>query len=52
MDWGRLLRAIEAEHVEQLETRRSAYLAGKIEKLSSEEWERIAEHDRWLETPP
>lgn len=52
MDWMRFLRALDAEQIESIEERRLAYLGKKISELRSEEWERIAEHDEWIEAPP
>lgn len=49
MDWLRFWRAIEAERIEQLEDRRSAFLAGKLKDLPAEDWEQIAEHETWID---
>ncbi len=48
MDIARYFRALEAESIELLETRRSLMIAGKLEQsdLSPSDWEQITEHDR------
>lgn len=48
MDWGRFLRAIEAQEIERVEFRRKAYIGGKVEKLDKAEWAAIKAHDDLL----
>lgn len=45
MDWGRFMRAVGAEHIETLETKRKMHL-GQMDKFSESEWNEIIEHDR------
>ena len=50
MDWNRFLRSLEAERAEQIEVRRSLYLAGKLkaDDISADEWEVIEAHDAMM----
>lgn len=50
MDWNRFLRSLEAERAEQIEVRRSLYLAGKLkaDDISTDEWEVIEAHDAMM----
>ncbi len=50
MDWNRFLRSLEAERAEQIEVRRSLYLAGKLkpDDITSDEWEVIEAHDAMM----
>jgi hypothetical protein len=51
MDWGRYLRAIEAEHIGDIEEKRQMQISGIIEPkdVSAAEWESIQEHTQWIE---
>jgi hypothetical protein len=51
MDWGRYLRAMEAEHIGNIEEKRQAQISGIIEPkdVNAAEWEAIQEHTEWLE---
>lgn len=51
MDWLRLCRALDAEHIEQVEERLSAHYAGKLKELSQADWEQVALHETWLRDP-
>jgi hypothetical protein len=51
INYGRFLRAVEAERMETLERRRTLYLEGKVEQLSADEWERVMAHDAMVEEP-
>ena len=44
MDWGRFLRAIEAQAIERIEDRRVRGIE-KPTSLEPEDWEAIREHD-------
>lgn len=46
IDWGRLMRAKEAEHVRNVEELRLQHMAGKIEadKIQPDEWAAFKEH--------
>ena len=50
MDWNRFLRGLEAERAEQIEVRRSLYLAGKLkaDDIPADEWEVIEAHDAMM----
>ena len=48
MDYGRLMRALSAGHVEAVEMRRALYLADKA-KPTDDEWAAIRDHDEWVE---
>lgn len=55
MDWGRFLRAHEAQMRIDAETVRRAHLAGQIEAnaIPAETWALIAEHEQMMmESPP
>ena len=47
MDYGRLLKAFQAERVEGIEARRALHNAGKYEP-TAEDWAAIRDHDEWL----
>ena len=47
MDYGRLLRAFQAERMESIEARRALRNAGKYEP-TAEDWAAIRDHDEWL----
>lgn len=47
MDWPRYLRALAARRVEQVEQRREVGIADS-DKLTTEEWEAVEEHDKLL----
>jgi hypothetical protein len=49
IDYGRFLRAVEAERMEAVERRRALYLEGKLEELSAAEWEIVKAHDAMAE---
>jgi len=51
IDLNRLMRALEAKRMEAVETRRTLFLAGKIEadKISPDEWNLIAEMDELMQ---
>lgn len=51
MNWGRYLRAIEAEAIGAVEERRALQITGTIKTLTADEWERVKEHDRLLRGP-
>lgn len=50
MDWNRFLRSLEAERAEQIEVRRSLYLANRIkaDEISAAEWDVIDAHDAMM----
>lgn len=48
MDWGRYLRAMEAQHMGEIEAKRDAQIAGNT-KLTPDEWEQVMAHDALLE---
>ena len=50
MGWPRYLRAMQAEKIEAVEERRKLFMSDRIEAsdLTSDEWEAIREHDRWI----
>ena len=47
MDWGRFMRAIEAQHIERMEERRERGIE-KPDSLTPDDWQIIAEHDELL----
>lgn len=53
MDWGRFLRAHEAQTRIDAETVRRAHLAGHIEAkaIPAETWALLAEHEQMMEPP-
>ena len=50
MDYGRFLRAVEAERMEGLERKRRLYLDDKLKAkdMTEAEWAAFAEHDRMV----
>ena len=48
MDWFRLLRAVEAEHIERVEDRRDMHNKKQIKAkdISQADWDSILEHDQ------
>lgn len=50
MDYGRFLRAVEAERMEALERKRRLYLEDKLKAkdVTEDEWDALAEHDRMM----
>jgi len=51
MDWGRYLRAVEAEHIGNIEEKRQAQISGLIEpkNITAAEWDAILVHTEWME---
>lgn len=50
MDWGRYLRALEAEAIQAVEIKRTDALAKQnFDALTATEWERIQRHDELME---
>lgn len=47
MDWGRFLRAIEAQAIERVEEKRIRGIE-KPDSLEAEDWEAIREHDELM----
>lgn len=47
MDWGRYLRAMEADHMQTIEDKRIAQINGdiKADAITPEEWEQIKAND-------
>ena len=50
IDWGRLLRAREAESIRNTEELRLQHMAGKVEadKITTEDWAAFREHSELL----
>lgn len=50
MDWGRFLRAVDAERIESIERRRLLFLndKAKADILDDDEWAQIDEHDEMV----
>lgn len=49
IDYGRFLRAVEAERMEAVERRRLLQIDGKLEELSAADWEMVKDHDAMVE---
>jgi hypothetical protein len=47
MDWGRFLRAIEAQAIERVEEKRVRGIE-KPDSLDADDWAAIAEHDELI----
>lgn len=47
MDYGRLLRAFQAERMESVEARRAMWQAQKYQP-TDDDWAAIRDHDEWL----
>jgi hypothetical protein len=47
MDYGRVLKAFQAGHIEGVETRRALWVQQKAQ-LTDDDWAAIREHDDWL----
>jgi hypothetical protein len=52
MDYRRLMRALAAQSVLEVEGRRSLLIKGVIKELSDEEAEAIAYHDQLVDVSP
>ena len=52
MDYRRLMRALAAQSVLEIEGRRSLLIKGVIKELSDEEAEAIAYHDQLMDVSP
>lgn len=54
MNWGRFLRAQEAQAIRTLEQQRELVTTGKLDgsKLPAELWERIKTHDNLMARRP
>lgn len=52
MDYRRLMRALAAQSVLEIEGRRSLLIKGVIKELSDEEAEAIAYHDQLVDVSP
>ena len=52
MDYRRLMRALAAQSVLEIEGRRSLLIKGVINELSDEEAEAIAYHDQLMDVSP
>ena len=48
IDWGRLMRANQVRHIDQVEEVREMYLKGKY-KPKPEEWVAVLRHDRLIQ---
>ena len=48
LDWGRLMRAHQVRHIDQVEEVREMYLKGKY-KPKPEEWAAVLRHDRLIQ---
>lgn len=48
MDYGRLMRAIEADNMQAVEARRKAHFANPQLQLTPDEWVAIERHDRMM----
>lgn len=46
MDYGRLLRALEAKRYQRVEQRRRLYFAGTLKELEPDEWRTVQYMDR------
>ena len=49
MNWPRLLRAFEAERIENIEERHKQYLSKQRKELSDSDWEAIQQHNELLD---